>query len=162
MPEDEVDNKELLYRAVRAIGEGPPQYHIEPNGKVRISASAFADKEREVSVDRAKLRNHNPSLSRKSETDGVLGLYADAIRKVVFTHAEQPYRVNVRPDPIPADNPLGLPENLAHALIYCEPPCGDKPFNRKLIVQLARLATELEDSAWMIKPADLRKGSAEQ
>lgn len=139
---DRVDDEELLYRRL-TVGLG---YKRLPDGQLRISASAFADRGRRPSVDRAKLRDNDPSLTRLHQTDAVASLIAAQVRhiqvstndsdgKPILAHA-------VDVEPVPLD------ENPAHAEIFALPfPDKDKTFER-IRTSLAQLAR------WEIEPLD--------
>ncbi len=144
-------NEEKLYRSVR--GEGADEYYYEqPTGRLIIESKAFLDRQKEPSVDRAKLNNFDPGKSRIREEDGVVTLIAHCVRQIgkVSTRDDECGEVNhvvdVKPDPIS--------ENKAHARIVVEPGfLGSKDKQKsafKLLRKaLARLATQ---SGWTLKP----------
>ena len=146
------DNEEL-YRSVRAKIEDGEYYYNE--GKLVITSQAFRDRKQEPSVDRAKLRNFSPFLSKKSDTDGIVSIITKDVRSIgdvstttddrrVTTHS-----VDVIYDPI-----YDEPKNLAHSQITVKPEffgSNNKQKNsfRLLRIALARLATE---NGWTLKP----------
>ncbi|MHB1273313.1 MAG: hypothetical protein ACYCZD_11215 [Rhodanobacter sp.] len=132
----DVSDDEWLHRRVR-LNECQ---RVQP--PKRLSSTAFNDKGRKPSVDRAALR---PAAETKiDESDGVVRLLTASVRGIGI--------------PIAAPNPPNfevdvwariLPENAAHAQIEPLPNMGDSRFG-KLKEALARLA-EQED--WVIEPA---------
>jgi hypothetical protein len=140
-----IDDSELVYRSVRNDGE---ESRIE-DGKLVIYSSAFKDNNKEPSVDRALLLEHNPEKSRKDSTQGVIALCVLDIRNISGVESSNPaigHAIDVIYDP--------LPENKAHAKIVTDPILGgsrsmqDKTF-KKLQKALARLATE---AGWCLPP----------
>jgi hypothetical protein len=121
---DPVADDEILYRSVRRDQIVPVE------GGVRPSSQAFTDRRMEVSVDRAKLRDHDPHQSRMSATDAVVSLRVADIRGTL--PGRPAYAIDVRPDP--------LPENPAHAVIYAQPQFANQSVFRKLRDRLAWLA----------------------
>lgn len=77
---DFVRDEEELYRSVR--GELNKEYFYNDAGKLIIQSVAFLDRNRQPSVDRAELREFNPALSKKDETDGIVSLIAGDIRAI--------------------------------------------------------------------------------
>ena len=74
-----VQDDEELYRSVR--GETKyDEYSINDAGEYIIQPAAFRDRHREPSVDRAELRGFDPSLSKLSDTDGIVSLIAGEVR----------------------------------------------------------------------------------
>src|SRR5690348_10976785 len=102
MPSDHVADDEILYRSVRRDQIVPVE------GGMRPSSQAFTDRQMEVSVDRAMLRDHDPRKSQMNPTDAVVSLLVSDVRGTLPGRPE--YAIDVRSDP--------LPENPAHALIY--------------------------------------------
>ena len=146
---DSVRNDELLYRSVRS--ESEVEEYFFDRGKLIIRPAAFNDKRKKPSVDRAELREFNPSLSKLNETDGIVSLIAGDIRaiKEVKTKAEDRnvvHAVDVIYDP--------TPENSAHSQIIVDPEffgtgSRQKRTFKKLRVALATLATE---NGWTLEP----------
>jgi hypothetical protein len=124
MPADHVADDEILYRSVRR------DQIIPVAGGVRPSSQAFTDRHMEISVDRAKLRDHDPYQSQMSPTDAVVSLRVSDVRGTLPARPE--YAIDVRPDP--------LPENPAHALIYAQPQFANQSVFRRLRERLALLA----------------------
>jgi hypothetical protein len=140
-----IGDNELVYRSVKNDGE---QSGIEAGIWV-INPAVFRDRNKEPSVDRALLLEHNPEKSRKDSTQGVIGLCVLDIRNISGVESSNPaigYAIDVIYDP--------LPENTAHAKIITDPILGgspsmqDKTF-KKLQIALAILATE---SGWCLPP----------
>ncbi len=76
---DFVRDDEVLYRSVR--GKYGQEYSYD-NGKLAISSEAFRDRKRKPSVDRAELKGCNPSLSKRSDTDGIVSLITADVRSI--------------------------------------------------------------------------------
>ncbi|WP_429356324.1 hypothetical protein [Paraburkholderia sp. 32] len=104
--------------------------------------------EKRPSVDRAKLRGHDPHAAKTEPTQGIVGLVTEAVRNisgvtrtdtsgnVVTEHA-----VDVIYDP--------REDNNAHALVTVAPVFeSNRPFER-LKDSLARLA---EKGGWLVEP----------
>ncbi len=146
---DPVQDNEVLYRSVR--GESVAEEYFFDRGKLIIRSAAFNDRNKEPSVDRAKLRGFDPSLSRLQETDGIVSLIAHDVRaiKEVETKNEDKNTVHTV-DIIYAPTP----ENSAHSQIIVNPEFlgtdskKGKTF-RKLRVALAKLATK---NGWTLEP----------
>lgn len=146
---DSVRDDELLYRSVRS--ESEVEEYFFDRGKLIIRPAAFNDKHKKPSVDRAELREFDPSLSKLNETDGIVSLIAGDIRaiKKVKTKVEDgnvAHAVDVIYDP--------TPENSAHSQIIVAPEffgTGSKQKStfKKLRVALATLATE---NGWTLAP----------
>ncbi len=111
-----VRDDEVLYRSVR--GQYGEEYSYEDR-KLNISSEAFRDRERKPSVDRAELKEFNPSLSKRSYTDGIVILITEDVRSIgsVKTKTNNGdaviHAVDVTYDPTP-DNP-------AHSKIVVNP-----------------------------------------
>lgn len=141
---DRVTDDELLYRR---IPSNPLCFMRESDGTIRISSAAFNDRQQRISVDRARLCNHQPAWTKNNDpAAGVVSLVAQHIRTIsdIITYDKrgslvQKHMIDVVPAP--------LDENVAHAEIVVEPEAGEKAF-RRLRKQLAQLAR------WEILPAD--------
>jgi hypothetical protein len=77
---DYVRNEEELYRSVR--GKLEEEYSYSSKGSLQISSEAFRDRDRKPSVDRAELRGYDPTLSKLSDTDGVISLMTADVRAI--------------------------------------------------------------------------------
>ena len=144
-----LDNEEL-YRSVR--GELEAKEYSFDRGKLTIHPAAFRDRHRKPSVDRAKLREFNPSLSQLNKTDGIVSLMTADVRAIgevktkiqdvdVVVHA-----VDVIYDP--------TPENPAHSQIIVNPEFfGSKNKQRNVfkLLQIA-LATLATKNGWTLEP----------
>lgn len=146
---DFVRDDEILYRSVR--GKYGEEYSYD-NGKLEISSEAFRDRERKPSVDRAELKEFNPSLSKRNDTDGIVSLIAGDVRAIgtVKTKIQNAdavvHAVDVIYDP--------TPENPAHSKIVVSPEffgSNNKQRNVFKLLQLA-LAELAEKSGWTVKP----------
>lgn len=139
---DPVRDDEELYRRVRKNSEKPYRYSYDSTGKVEIYSTTFFDPNKQPSVDRAKLREFNPTLSKEDETDGIVSLIAGEVRAIPI----EDHSVDVIYDPIS--------NNLAHSqiIITSEGVISNtkqrKAF-RTLRKALARLAT---GKGWTLEP----------
>lgn len=135
-PHSPVADDEVLFRSVRP-GEVRPQ----PDGSLQLSSQAFADKQRQPSVDREILRTC-PCESRKGPKDFIFVVVAGEVRKAAGEARDKKglptmYPVNVQPDPFPEE----APDNASHALIVPEMPPATKSWAKMTFLEnLARLA----------------------
>jgi hypothetical protein len=114
-------------------------YEFLPDGTLKVTSQAFADREGRASVDRAKLCDNNPRHTLVDPMGGVVSVIAGDVRSI--TNADitpnnrgGPFKVEVEHAP--------LPENDAHAEIFTIPPFtdADKKTYRRLRIALAQLA----------------------
>ncbi len=148
---DPVSDEEELYRNVR--GKGSDEYNYdETTGDLIFRPQAFKDREKEPSVDRAKLRNFDPEQSRLREENGIVTLITQEVRQIgdVETNDNNGRTVNHAVD-VAADP---IPENEAHARIVVEPNflgSGSKKNKAFKLLRkaLARLATR---RGWTLEP----------
>ena len=146
---DIVSNDELLYRRIPYAAEGPFFYSLQPDGTVRISSTAFGDRNRRVSVDRAQLNNFEPAITQTTSDDGVVELLTRAVRAVsVSTNDKdgkpiQQHLLDVMSAP--------LPGNPVHAEIIADPDIVKDNTFKRLREQLARL------SSWIVYLVDCRR-----
>lgn len=151
MADDNVLDDEHLYRRV----SNSSTLYTMVEGKLRLSSGAFNDPdsangEKRPSVDRATLRNNDPSAAKTHPTQGVVGLVTSDVRAIrSVTKTDQKgnviaiHDVDVIPD--------RLPTNDSHALITVTPNFESRrPFDR-LKDSLARLA---ERQGWLVVPSD--------
>lgn len=148
-----ISDEEELYRSVRNQTDNA-EFFYDDSGQLIITKDAFRDREKEPSVDRAKLRNFNPSLSKLSQSDGIVSLITKNVRAIgdVKTNSDKGgliHSVDVIYAPV-----YKSPENLAHSQITVEPKFfGSENKQKKsfklLRISLARLATE---SGWILEP----------
>ena len=147
---DFVRDDEVLYRSVR--GKYGEEYSYD-NGKLQISSEAFRDRERKPSVDRSELKEFNPSLSKRNDTDGIVSLITADVRSIgtVKTKTQNGdaivHAVDVIYDP--------TPENPAHSIIVVSPEffgSNNKQRNVFKLLQLA-LAELAEKSGWTVAPS---------
>jgi hypothetical protein len=142
-----VDDAELLYRAVRANSD---EYRTE-GGALRITVTAFNDREYKPSVDRSAICS-NAEAARRSSTDGVTSLVTQEVRAISTVAVDAPtgridYKVDVMHRPVvksesePRDNP-------AHCQVECAPDITRTHY-RRLKEALAILATR---RGWTISP----------
>lgn len=100
--DDFIEDDEELYR----------RYSYDSETKGKINSKAFFDRDRQPSVDRAKLRDFQPALSKWCDTDGVVSLIAGEVRGILIEN----HTIDVIYAPILED-----PKNLAHSLITIKP-----------------------------------------
>ena len=151
--DNSISDEEELYRSVRNQINNA-EFFYDDNGQLIITRDAFKDRKKEPSVDRAKLRNFNPSLSKLSESDGIVSLNTKNVRAIgdVKTNTEEGVRghsVDVVYAPI-----NNTPKNLAHSQVTVEPIFFGSDNKQKkafklLRIALARLATK---SGWILSP----------
>ena len=145
MSDDFVDNGEILYRR---IATSRKFYKIKNDGTIEISRLAFSDRKFKISVDRAKLCNHNPKHTLGNDAGVVVSLVAWQVRNIDdLTRSDskgkpiQQFKIDIEPVP--------LPSNPAHAEICSFPEFGevdkDAAF-RRLCRRLSRLA---ETGQWI-------------
>ena len=148
---DFVRDNEVLYRSVR--GKYGEEYSYDNIGKLKISSEAFRDRERKPSVDRAELKEFNPALSKRNDTDGIVSLIAADVRSIgtVKTKIQDTdavvHAVDVIYDP--------TLENPAHSKIVVNPELfGSKNKQRNIfkLLQLA-LAELAEKNGWTLEPS---------
>ena len=146
---DKIQDEDKLYRRVPADRN---LYHYE-NGKVFFHSPAFGDRSKEPSLDRAKLRNNDPSLSRQKNSDGIVSVIAKEVRSepvtVVHGGKEQTiYNIHVIADPI--HEPLAE-RNLAHAVIVPSPEYKSNKAFEKVLLRLSILASS---AGWTLPPEE--------
>ena len=146
-----MQDDEVLYRSIR--GKYGEEYAYDNVGKLKISSEAFRDRERKPSVDRAELKEFNPSLSKRNDTDGIISLITADVRSIgtVKTKIQDAdavvHAVDVIYDP--------TPENPAHSKIVVNPEFfGSKNKQRNVfkLLQLA-LAELAEKNGWTLEPS---------
>jgi hypothetical protein len=138
---DFVADDEQIYRRV------PIRFvQVLPDGMLRATSQAFADRAFEISVDRARLCSNGPRDTQRDPSDGVLGLVVGVVRAPLEQRdAKGGVVATCNIDVLPAP----LLENAAHALIVIMPPCPPDRLFRKLCARLALLA---EQHPWEIAP----------
>lgn len=150
---DYVRNEEELYRSVR--GKYGEEYSYD-KGKLEISSEAFRDRDKKPSVDRAKLKGCDPSLSKRNDTDGVISLITSDVRAIgkVKTKIQNEDVVVHAVDVIYDPNPVTDPMNDAHSQIIVKPEFfGSKNKQRNVfkLLQLA-LAELAQKNGWTLEP----------
>lgn len=147
-----VADHEWLYRAIKP---GSTAYRMTAEG-LRISASAFTDRNRRPSVDRSALRT-DPTEARIGEGDGVTRILTEDVRSVGHIRvdpndslSEQFYSVDVihRPTSLAQGDAR---DNPAHCQIESTPRIDRDRHYRKLCEALASLATR---SGWVVAPTE--------
>lgn len=138
--EDQVLDDEILYRRVPDREEN----YERDNGSYTLLPAAFLDRAKQPSVDRAILRDNDPTKSQWEPTDFVVSMVTVEVRSI----DDISRTVDVVPDPI-EDHP-DLPDNPAHALITADPRFqkNEKTAFRKLRIALSRLSS----CRWEISP----------
>lgn len=142
-----VNDGEILHRRI---------FRDDITAERRLSSTAFNDRGRKPSVNRATLSG-SPAATQESPTDGVVQLVTNDVRQVSVLRdpksKEVPapvHNVDVVERPIAADNPEGLPENPAHAQVEASPEFLTDSRFRKLKEALALLA---EKHGFLIEPS---------
>ena len=147
-----ISDDEQLYRSVRgALRDN--EYTYDSTGRLKFRSNAFRDRKKKPSVDRAKVRAFEPSLSKLNETDGIVTLLTADVRGIgdVITRIDEtPVRHRVDVDYAP------LAQNPAHCQIVVRPEYLDSKAKQEnafylLRVALARLATA---NGWTLRPGD--------
>lgn len=141
-----IGDAEIVLRSIR---DQSGEYTFR-DGILRVSTTAFNDRDRKPSVDREIIRVI-PALAKKSDTDGVLSLVVSDVRLISNVKTNDPkgrpvaeHSVDVTPDPIDG--------NVSHCLIICRPALHNETVFKKLKEALARLA---ERGGWRVPPASL-------
>jgi hypothetical protein len=160
---DQVANDEVLYRRVPRNAPPAPPYYDRFENRLRVLAQAFSEPpipagepfagQYRLSVDRAKLREFNPDLTRQGvpgrdpESFGVVSMPAEEVRAI-------PSVADIIPDPILNDP--AYPDNPAHALIcVVSDPKATKTANITLFRNVRRdLAAAANRRPWEIDPPD--------
>lgn len=144
-PVTAIEDDEHLYRRVP---DDPKLYKGSTGGDlVHLSASAFNDRCKRPSVDRATLRGSDPLRSCLDDSDGVVSLIAAEVRKVKVDQLDakqKPVRTHDidvlhRPEP----------HNYAHAQVEPAPSIETNTTFHRLKERLARLA---EARGWTVVP----------
>ena len=147
---DFIRDDEVLYRSIR--GRYGEEYSYDNIGKLKISSEAFRDRERKPSVDRAELKESNPSLSKRNDTDGIVSLITADVRAIgtVKTKNQNMDTIVHAVDVI--YNPIR--ENPAHSKIIVNPEFFGSKNKQKNVFKLLQLAlAELaEKNGWTVKP----------
>lgn len=149
---DQVADEEELYRNVRGNLDYDEYSYNSTTGDLTFLPQAFNDREKEPSVDRAKLRDFDREQSGISKENGIVTLIAEGVRQigdVVIKDdkgKQDKHAVDVKPDRIHG--------NEAHALIVVKPKFFGSGSKQKaafklLRIALARLATR---SGWTLEP----------
>ncbi len=141
--------EELVFRAV---ADNPQLWGTDQAGGLRLSGSAFNDRNKEPSVDRESLLALGAAQSRKSESDGVACLLTGevrAIRTVVTLDAkQQPVREHIV-DVVH----VPVTDNAAHAVVRTDPLVSNDGAFRRLKEALCLLANT---RGWAYLPASKR------
>lgn len=144
-------NEEGLYRSIR---DEVQHFGCDARGALtRLSHSAFNDRGKQPSVDRARMRPGGASESRKSPSDGVVTVAAAEVRAIrtVATldrkgNVAQQHEVNVVHDP--------EPNNHSHALVVTAPHAASDGAFKRLKEALCRIA---ERKGWAFRPESMRR-----
>lgn len=148
---DFIRDDEVLYRSVR--GQYGEEYSYDDKGTLKISSEAFRDRNRSPSVDRARLNEYDPTLSKQNDTDGVVSLITEDVRAIgtVQTKIQDVdttvHAIDVIYDPIP--------ENPAHSKIVVRPDFFGSKNKQRNVFKLLQLAlVELaEKYGWTVEPS---------
>ena len=141
-----VRDEEKLYRSVRGEIEYD-EYSINDAGEYIVQPAAFRDRHRRPSVDRAELRGFDPSLSKLSNTDGIVSLITGEVRRLPKEDIQL------------ADHTIDIiymptMENFAHSQIMMAPTCSiSKTREKKAFKSLQKaLARLVNQQGWTLKP----------
>lgn len=138
---DRIEDHEILYR--RVVFD--PLCFAEAEEGLKVTPQAFRDRERQPSVDRAKLCHHNPKHTQGDDPkNGVVSLVTGEVRSIaneVRGKSPTEYEIEVVYDPVP--------DNQAHAEIRAHPKIKSKKIFRRLRVSLSILANR---RGWLILP----------
>jgi hypothetical protein len=146
VPQDRVDDAEILYHAVR---DG--EFNRYSETEVIVSETAYQTPNKRPSVDRAKINNFEPHRSRFNEpSNAVVSLLTEEVRAIdtVFQHtprgepAGEPYVFDVIPRPI-KDHPK-LRDNPAHAQIEPDREISHGTFERLTVALALMSSAELD------------------
>jgi hypothetical protein len=132
-PSDQVDDEELLYRAVRKR-----HFIRHSETDVTVSENAFTDPKMQPSVDRAQMRDFEPHRTRFNESDGIASLVTRDVRAIddVFQNTASgqptgdPYVFDVIWRPIKDDPDPKVRDNPAHSQVETERAMNDGTFKR--------------------------------
>lgn len=143
---DIVRDEEKLYRSVRGEKEYD-EYSVNNAGEYIIQPAAFRDRDKQPSVDRAKLRDFNPSLSKLGDTDGIVSLMTGEVRCLPQNDIElTDYTIDV----------IYMPtmENPAHSqIIMMTNSSISKTRERKAFKSLQKALARLANlNGWALKP----------
>jgi hypothetical protein len=147
----DVLDDEVLFRS---IPDEVALFGCDSTGQLsRLSSSAFNDRQREPSVDRAALQSEAPSQSRKQPACGVVSLGAREVRDIrsVLTFTEKgQIQTRHAVDVVHAPEP----DNFAHALVVTAPTIASDGAFKRLKEALARIA---QARGWAFLPQSHRK-----
>jgi hypothetical protein len=113
----------------------------------RLSAQAFADRNRRPSVDRAHLCGNNSAYSRKNAGEGVVSLAARTVRTLTASKYDKDGKIIVQ-EYFADVEPVPLGDNPAHAEIFGRPAFDNDKVFRRICESLAR------NTAWEIVPEE--------
>lgn len=134
--EDRVSDDEVLYRRVPDI---PGGFHKPiSGGELRATSGAFGDRQKQPSVDRAKLRDNKPENSKRKPRDCIVSFTAGEVRSIEG--------FGQKIDVVPAPNPSDDPDNSAHALIVAD------HLSRNQFDSFKQALAGIADSRWEIRP----------
>ena len=149
---ERVEDTEVLYR--RVIFD-PVCFEVVGD-KIVVTSTAFNDRHKQPSVDRAKLCNAEPAYTQGADKRaGVVSLITEEVRSISLQsggETPQTYIVDVVADPVGPDHPH-LVENPAHAEIRADPSISSKGVFQRLRRSLALLA---QKRGWLILPDENR------
>lgn len=149
-----VDDDEALYRSVPPDGVEKGMIILRHDGSFsHFSGQAFSNRGRRTSVDRANLRDHQPSKTCKQPNAGVTQVFAKDVRAVGPLPVNNPKGVStgtahVSIEHVPIEDDPNEPDNPSHAEIFVDP---DSTNRYKLLIEaLAILATQ---QGWLVEPS---------
>jgi len=146
-----VDDGEDLIRRIPADSNCYDSSH----GALRLSSTAFNDRERMPSVDRRRMKASLDDC-KNHPTDGLLLLITNEVRAISLAQTDQKgkptsdlHKIDVIHRPIEAGDAGGLPANEAHSQVESTPALSESRF-KKLKEALARIAAK---RGWLVSPA---------
>jgi hypothetical protein len=142
-----VQDDEVLYRCVYYDLRA---YKLTPSGDLKVTSDAFLDRNKQPSVDRARLCHSDPHYTQgKDKRNGVVYLIAREIRAIddLIRHGSSPETYTIDVAPVP------LHDNPAHAEIRTSPQIASQNVFRRLRRSLAILAN---NHGWLVRPGGFR------
>lgn len=142
--DDPIHEDERFFRRIL-----PKDVKSKPDGRKRLSSSAFSDRDLEPSVDREKLTEPlgGAEFTRQEKQNGVVFVTAADVRGIDITHQPKGEPVG---DYVADLERRRLPENPAHYVVLLQPATNKRGVFKKLIERLARKG----EKQWVIKPGE--------
>lgn len=142
---DFVLDDEILYRRVTYDKKN---WAGDNKDNLRVQRSAFSDRNKQPSVDRAKLCGFNPSHTQAEDIrNGVVSLVTGEVRMLGLRHEKEDFSYKVDVVHKPEKN------NVAHAEVTVDPEITSDNVFKRLREMLTRLANQ---RGWLIFPDGFR------